>query len=128
MIYSASCLNKCGINVIIAATGNYRRFSEQARKVIENFIEVYVNCSVEICMRRDPKGFYKKAKNGEISTLPLLIEGVNDDFVKENFPLFDIYEPPLNADLIINTDTLSLKESTDTLVDFLKLKKVLGYV
>jgi len=125
MIYSASCLNNCGINVIIAATGNYRRFSEHARKNIENFIEVYINCSVETCMQRDPKGFYKKAKNGEISTLPLLIEGVNDDFVKENFPFFDIYEPPLNADLIINTDNLTLKESTDLLEDFLKSKKVL---
>ncbi|MFC1803390.1 adenylyl-sulfate kinase [Thermoproteota archaeon] len=125
MIYSASCLNNCGINVIIAATGNYRRFSEHARKNIENFIEIYVKCSVETCMQRDPKGFYKKAKNGEISTLPLLIEGFNDDFVKEYFPLFDVYEPPLSADLIINTDNLTLKESTDLLVDFLESKKVL---
>ena len=76
-------------------------------------------------MQRDPKGFYKKAKNGEISTLPILIEGVNDDFVKENFPFFDIYEPPLNADLIINTENLTLKESTDLLEVFLKSKKIL---
>ena len=63
LIYSSFCLNKCGINVIIAATGNYRRFSEHARNNINNFIEVYINCSVETCMQRDPKGFYKKAKN-----------------------------------------------------------------
>lgn len=124
LIYSALCLNNCGINVIIAATGNYRRFSEHARKNINNFIEVYINCSVETCMQRDPKGFYKKAKNGEISTLPILIEGVNDNLVKENFPFFDIYEPPLNADLIINTENLTLKESTDLLEDFLKSKKI----
>ncbi len=125
LIYSAFCLNNCGINVIIAATGNYRRFSEHARKNINNFIEVYINCSVETYMQRDPKGFYKKAKNGDVSTLPLLIEGVNDDFVKDNFPFFDIYEPPLNADLIINTENLTLKESTDLLEVFLKSKKVL---
>jgi adenylylsulfate kinase-like enzyme len=34
LIYSALCLNNCGINVIIAATGNYRRFSEHAKKII----------------------------------------------------------------------------------------------
>jgi len=124
LIYTALCLNNCGINVIIAATGNYRRFSEHARKNINNFIEVYINCSVETCMQRDPKGYYQKAKNGEISTLPILIEGVNDDIVKENFPFFDVYEPPLNADLIINTEYLTLKESTDLLDDFLKSKKI----
>ena len=120
LIYSALCLNNCGIHVIIAATGNYRCFSEYARKNINHFIEVYIKCSVETCIQRDPKGFYKKAINGEISTLPILIEGVNDDFVKENFPFFDRYEPPLNADLIINTETLTLKESTDLLNDYVK--------
>jgi adenylylsulfate kinase len=122
MIYSASCLNKCGINVIIAATGNYKRFSEHARKYISNFIEVYIKCSVETCVQRDPKGYYLKAKNDEISTLPLLIEGVNDDFVKENFPLYDIYEPPINPDLIIDTEILSIEESTELLDDYLKSK------
>jgi adenylylsulfate kinase len=125
LIYSSFCLNKCGINVIIAATGNYRRFSEHARNNINNFIEVYINCSVETCMQRDPKGFYKKAKNGEITTLPLLIEGINEDFVKGNFPFFDVYEPPLNADLVINTENLTVKESTELLEDLLKSKNVL---
>jgi len=122
MIYSASCLNQCGINVIIAATGNYRHFSEHARKHIENFIEIYVKCSVETCMQRDPKGYYKKATSGEITTLPLLIEGVNEDFVKQSFPFFDVYEPPLNADITIDADTLTLKESTDLLKKYLKTK------
>ena len=120
MIYSAFCLNRSGVNVIIAATGNYRHFSEYAKNTIENLIEIYVKCNVEVCMQRDPKGYYKKAKKGEITTLPLLIEGVNDVFVKENFPFFDIYEPPLNADLVINTDIMTLKESTDLLNDYVK--------
>ena len=122
MIYSAFCLNKSGVNVIIAATGNYRRFSEHARKHIANFIEVYIKCSVETCMQRDPKGYYEKAKKGEISTLPLLIEGVNDDFIKTTFPLYDVYESPLNPDLIIDTEILSLNDSTNLLNDYIKSK------
>ena len=122
MGYSAFCLNKSGVNVIIAATGNYRCFSEHARKHIANFIEVYIKCSVETCMQRDPKGYYEKAKKGEISTLPLLIEGVNDDFIKTTFPLYDVYESPLNPDLIIDTEILSLNDSTNLLNDYIKSK------
>ena len=92
---------------------------------ITKFIEIYIKCSVETCMQRDPKGYYKKAISGEITTLPLLIEGVNDDFVKQNFPFFDIYEPPLNADLTIDTDTLTLKESTDFVIEYLRTRNIL---
>jgi adenylylsulfate kinase len=78
-----------GINVIIAATANKREYRDKARRQIEKFYEVYIDCPVKICAERDPKGLYQKAKSGGISTLP----GLQTD-----------YEPPEKPDVVIASD------------------------
>ena len=62
----------------------------------ENFFEIYINTSLEECERRDVKGFYKKARKGEIK-----------NFTGISSP----YEPPLNPAIEINTQLLSIDES-----------------
>ncbi|MCD6112027.1 MAG: adenylyl-sulfate kinase [Bacteroidales bacterium] len=96
--------NVITINAFISPTENIRNM---AAKIIgkDNFIEIFVNCPVEICEKRDVKGLYKKARNGEI----------------KNFTGIDsVYENPVNPDLIINTDKLSIDDSVNKIYEFIK--------
>jgi adenylylsulfate kinase len=101
--------NDCGIVVIncfISPTQNIRSL---AKEIIgsENFYEIFINCSLETCEQRDPKGMYKKARKGEV----------------KNFTgISSIYEKPQKADLIIDTEQLSIEESVKKVFDFVVLK------
>ncbi|XRG76804.1 adenylyl-sulfate kinase [Rossellomorea sp. GAMAL-10_SWC] len=77
----------------------------------DEFIEVYVECSVETCESRDPKGLYKKAKNGEIQ-----------NFTGISSP----YEAPINPEITLNTDKQSVQECVETIIQFLKSKNYIG--
>ena len=77
----------------------------------DEFIEVYVECSVETCESRDPKGLYKKAKNGEIQ-----------NFTGISSP----YEAPINPEITLNTDKQSVQECVETILEFLKSKNYIG--
>lgn len=100
--------NDCGIVVIncfISPTQNIRSL---AKEIIgsENFYEIFINCSLETCEQRDPKGMYKKARKGEV----------------KNFTgISSIYEKPQKADLIIDTEQLSIEESVKKVFDFVVL-------
>lgn len=74
------------------------------------FIEIFVNCPIQICENRDPKGLYKKARNGEIA-----------DFTGISSP----YEPPNFPEIIIETDKMTIEQSVKKIINFLKDKKIL---
>jgi adenylylsulfate kinase len=99
-------------NVVVLATfvSPYRKQRRNARKEIERFVEVYVRCPVDICMKRDVKGMYRKALEGKIKHFT----GVDDP-----------YEEPEHPELILNTDTESVEESVNKV-----LRKIeeLGYI
>ena len=67
------------------------------------FIEVFVNCPLEICESRDVKGLYKKARSGEIA-----------DFTGISSP----FEQPEHAEIEIATDQLSIEESVERVVKY----------
>lgn len=69
----------------------------------EDFKVLYVKCSLEECERRDPKGMYRLAREG---TLP--------NFTGVSAP----YEPPLQPDIVIDTECLSLEYGVDFLTDY----------
>ena len=75
-----------------------------------DFIEVLVDCPVEVCERRDVKGLYKKARAGEIP-----------EFTGISAP----YEAPLSPELTVHTDRHSEDECLVQLLEFLETK---GYV
>lgn len=77
----------------------------------DEFIEVYVYCPFEICVKRDPKGLYKKAINGEI---------------KHFTGLTSPYEEPKNPDIIIDTNSHSLEKCVQIIINHLKFKKILN--
>jgi adenylyl-sulfate kinase len=103
--YVAKLLSRNGVAVIAAFISPYRSIREYARKETTNFMEVFVKCSVETCAQRDPKGLYKKASSGQIKDLT----GPQD-----------LYEEPLNPDLVLDTEKLSLAQSVNTLLSKLQ--------
>jgi adenylyl-sulfate kinase len=77
------------------------------------FLEIYVKCRVEECIRRDPKGLYKKALNNDIP-----------DFTGITSP----YERPENPALTINTETNDIDESGDKIIALLRRKGIIDYL
>jgi adenylylsulfate kinase len=101
IVFVAKLLTQNGINVIIDATANRRRYREKARKEIGRFIEAYIRCPLEICIKREtergktfhaPKGVYRKALTGKSATVP----GMGAP-----------YEEPLHPDVRVDSDKLN---------------------
>lgn len=84
----------------------------QIRGIIgtDDFIEVYCNCPLEICEQRDVKGLYKMAREGKIKNYT----GISSP-----------YEPPLNPDVELHTDTQTLMECVNTIVDMLRVRGII---
>jgi adenylylsulfate kinase-like enzyme len=86
----AAWLARSGVNVLIAATANRQAYRQAARAQIARFAEVYVQCSLATCRRRDPKGIYARAAQGQAEHAP----GVGSPF-----------EPPEQPEATISTET-----------------------
>ena len=92
---------------VCAAVSPYRATRNEVRNMVgaDNFIEVFVNTSLEECERRDVKGMYVKARRGEIANFT----GINDP-----------YEPPVHAELELETTSRSAEENARLIVDHLR--------
>lgn len=95
-----------GTIVLTAFISPYRTDRDQARALIVDgrFVEVFVDCPLEVCEERDTKGLYKKARAGEIK-----------EFTGISAP----YEPPLNPEVTVNTAVLSIEECAQAVVTIL---------
>ena len=105
VVYLCKLLSRNGIISIVCLISPYREFRRYARNEItinNNFYEVYVNCSLEACIKRDPKGLYKKALAGEIKDLT---------------GLQDPYEEPENPEVTVNTESQTLEECVNAILD-----------
>ena len=100
----AKLLARNGVIVLCSFVSPYRKIRREVRKIIESenipFIEVYVKCSLEECMKRDPKRLYKRALSGEIKHMT----GIDDP-----------YEEPENPGLILDTEIENIEENVDIL-------------
>jgi len=96
----------CGIIIINCFISPTEEIRNMAKKIIgrENFIEVFVNASFEVCETRDIKGLYSKARRGEIK-----------DFTGIDSP----FEKPVKPDIEIKSDQLSIEESIIQLLNFI---------
>ena len=70
MVHVGRLLTEHGVPVIFDATANRRAYRDRARQQIPRFLEVYVNCPLAVCMARDLKGTYRKAREGTATTVP----------------------------------------------------------
>jgi adenylyl-sulfate kinase len=91
-------LSRNGVVAIAAAISPYRSAREQVRARIPRFVEVHMDCPLEVLIERDVKGLYKKALAGQIEHFT----GINDP-----------YEPPLSAELTIHSDRESPLEGDE---------------
>ena len=96
-------ITRTGAPVIFDATANKRSYREYARNRIPRFVEAYIGCPLDVCMRRDPKGIYRRAATGEASTVP----GIQSS-----------YEPPLYPEVVLD-GTMPPAVSADTVMDVL---------
>jgi adenylylsulfate kinase len=103
-------LTRNGVPNIASVISHYRAARDYNRQKINNFVEVYVACPVEVCAQRDVKGLYQKAMAGEIKHFT----GVDDP-----------YEEPLNPEITCHTDKESIEESVEKVV---KKLQELGYL
>ena len=103
-------LTRNDVIAIGAAISPFREARDYNRKLIGNFVEVYVKCPVEECEKRDVKGLFKKARAGEIKGFT----GVDDP-----------YEEPLHPEMILETAKESAEESADRVI---KKLEELGYL
>ncbi len=90
MAYIGVLLVEHGVPAIFDATANLRRYRDRARRQIPRFVEVYVECPLETCMARDPKGIYRQARAGAAATVPGLQAA---------------YEPPETPEVLIRSET-----------------------
>ena len=91
-------LSRNGVIAIAAAISPYRAVREEVRGRIPNFVEVYVQCPLEVLAVRDVKGLYQKALAGEIAQFT----GISDP-----------YEPPLAPEITVDSSTEAPEQSLD---------------
>ena len=108
--FVCNLLTRNGVIAIASAISPYREIRDHNRRLIGNFVEVYVKCSLETCIKRDVKGLYKKALAGEIKNYT----GVSDP-----------YEEPLNPEIVVDTDK---KTATECVANVLNKLEELGYL
>src|SRR5688572_7881140 len=102
--YLAGLLERHGVIVLVALVSPYRAARDAARAAIPSFLEVYVRCATDECIRRDVKGLYAKALAGDIPSFT----GISDP-----------YEPPLHPEVVVETDRESVEESAAKILDAL---------
>jgi len=105
--YLASRMEKNGIFVVASFVSPYKESREFVRDLCDNFIEIYISTPLEICEKRDTKGLYKKARNGEIENFT----GVNDP-----------YEEPQNPEITIDAGKLSIEKATKKVMKYINKK------
>ncbi|MCY4210810.1 MAG: adenylyl-sulfate kinase, partial [Gammaproteobacteria bacterium] len=98
-----------GVLVLSSFISPYRADREQVRALHRDagfdFIEVHVDCALEVAEQRDPKGLYKKARAGEIRNFT----GIDDP-----------YEEPENPEIHLRTDRMTLAEEVNRIVEYLQ--------
>ena len=108
--FVCNLLSRNGVIAIGAAISPYREIRDEVRANTANFLEVYMECPLEVAEKRDVKGLYKKARAGEIKNFT----GVSDP-----------YEEPLSPEVTLNSATQTEEESLRVLVAALETR---GYL
>lgn len=97
--------------VIVAFISPFREDRERVRQSVGagRFVEVFVDCPLEVCEERDTKGLYKKARNGEIN-----------DFTGISSP----YEPPQSPEIHAKTSEYSVEKCVSQIIEYLEQAKI----
>ncbi|MGD1071764.1 MAG: adenylyl-sulfate kinase [Bryobacteraceae bacterium] len=99
--FVSELLTRNGVIVVVAAISPYRETREEVKRKIGkigSFVEVHVDCPIEVLAARDVKGLYKRALAGEVGNFT----GISDP-----------YEPPLEPDVVVRSDRETVDESVE---------------
>lgn len=102
-------LSRNGVVAVVAAISPYRAVREEVKRKIGSFVEVYVECPVEVLSERDVKGLYKQALAGSLTQFT----GVSDP-----------YEPPEHPDVWVRSDQETVETSVERVWEALKERKL----
>jgi len=105
-------LVKNQVTVICCFIAPFEEIRRLARESIDNYVEVYVKCPLEVLVSRDPKGLYKKALSGEIDNFT----GITDPF-----------EEPASYDICVETDKESEEESFQKIIGWLEINNLISF-
>jgi len=103
--FVAKLLSRNGVGVIASFISPYQSVRDQVRAETTNFIEVFINAPLQVCIERDVKGMYARAMAGEIPNFT----GVSDP-----------YEAPENAEIMINSDQETPEDSARRIIRYLE--------
>ena len=105
----AALMVDAGVVVLAAFVSPYKKDRENIKSIVKdvNFVEIFINTSVEECERRDVKGLYKKARAGEIKNMT----GISAP-----------YEAPTHPDVEIKTESESIEAAADKIIDYISEK------
>ena len=103
--YLIKTLQNNSVSTVASFVSPYKESRKAIRKMVKNNIVVYIKADISTCKLRDTEGKYQKAINGEYKNFT----GVSD-----------IYEEPQYAEIIIDTDKLTVNEATNSIIKFLK--------
>ena len=105
LAFTGQRLVERGVTVLFDATASKQAYRDLARSMIRRFLEVAVECPLEVCMQRDRKGTYEKGLRGESTTVPGL-----------QAP----YESPANPDIRIDSTRVSADEAATQISDMIR--------
>lgn len=105
----ANLMIDSGLVVLAAFVSPYKKDRDNIKNIVKdvNFVEIYINTSIEECEKRDVKGLYKKARAGKIKNMT----GISAP-----------YEAPENPDVEIKTEFESIEESVKKIIDYITPK------
>ena len=103
---------EAGVIALTAFISPFRSERHRVRNLVPegDFLEIYCKCPLEICEQRDVKGHYKKARGGEI---------------KEFTGISSPYEEPVHQDLVLTTDTLTVEQCVDAVIELLRQREII---
>jgi adenylylsulfate kinase len=103
---------EAGVIVLTAFISPFRSDRELVRNLVPHgdFLEVFCRCTIEVCEQRDTKGFYARARRGEI---------------KEFTGISSPYEEPLNPELVLDTHVASIEDSVNRVLALLRERAII---
>ena len=111
MAFAGSRLVAHGVTVVFDATATKREYRAFARDLIDRFVEVAVECPLDVCMARDTKGTYRKGLAGESKTVP---------------GLQTPYEAPENPDVRIDSVHMSTQAAVERILAVLRDRQLIS--
>lgn len=111
VIHVSEIIVNGGVPVLSSFISPYEKIRKYARGIIPNYLEVYISTPVEVCIERDVKGLYAKAKAGEIKNMT----GIDDP-----------YEEPENPDLTVDTVNNDLDTNIEKIMNYLEKEGYIG--